>query len=278
MSSDHMQAVEALVKSVDYDRYLAALLVTPQARPHLFALYAFNYEVAKTAENVSQPVMGQIRLQWWRDAIEEIYAGSERRHEVVQALAEAIRAQALPRALFDALIDARESDFDEAPFADWTSLQAYADATSGNLMRLAARILGAGTGLDEAAGEAGIAYALAGLLRALPFHAAQRRLMLPAEAVRAVSLSKEQIFSGITDDKVSSLFASVATRARDHLRRARDLRVRRAFLPALLPAALVGVYLKRVTRPGFNPFRDSTEVAVYQRPLAMLGAMLRGSL
>jgi phytoene/squalene synthetase len=278
MSSDPFESVEALVKRVDCDRYLAVLLAPPDSRPHLFALYALNYEVAKTAENVSQPVMGQIRLQWWRDAVAEIYAGTERRHEVVQPLAVTIRERDLPQALFEALIDARESDLDEAPFADWASVEAYADATSGNLMRLAARVLGAGAGLDEAARDAGIGYALAGLLRALPFHAAQRRLMLPAEAMRAVSLSQEQIFTGIMDDKVTALFASVATRVRRHQQAAKKFRVARAHLPALLPAALVRVYLKRMTRTGFDPFRDSTDVPVHRRQLAMLAAMVRGGL
>ena len=274
-SSDHIESIEALVRRVDYDRYLATVLAPPDSRAHLFALYAFNFEVAKIAENVSQPVMGQIRLQWWRDAIEEIYAGAERRHEVVQALAAAIGARDLPRSLFDALIDARESDLDEAPFADWASLQSYADATSGNLMRLAARILGAGAGLDDVAREAGIGYALVGLLRALPFHAAQRRLMLPAEAMRAGSLSQEQIFSGMMDAKVTSLFALAAMRVRENLRAAQKFRVPRAHLPALLVVALSPLYLKRMTRPGFDPFRDATDIAVHRRQLAMLAAMLR---
>ena len=278
ISTDHFASSEALVRRADYDRYLAALFAPATMRPHLFALYAFNYEVAKTAGSVSQPVMGQIRLQWWREAVEEIYAGRARNHEVVRALAETAQARDLPRALLDEMIDARENDLDETPFEDWGSLEAYADATSGHVMRLAARILGAGTGLDDAAREAGIAYALIGLLRAFPFHAGRRRLMLPAEALRAVSLSPEQVLSGAMDAKVTALFGLVAQRAREHLRIVREARVPRAFLPALLPAALVPIYLKILTRPGFNPFRDPADVAVHRRQLAMLGAMLRGRL
>jgi phytoene/squalene synthetase len=268
--------MEALIKRMDYDRYLAALLARPAARPALFALYGFNYEVAKTAENVSQPVMGQIRLQWWREAIAEIYAGAERRHEVVQALAGTIRANDLPQNLFDALIDARASDLDEAPFSDWAGLEAYAAATSGNVMRLASRTLGAGSEADEAAGEGGIAYALIGLLRAFPFHGAQRRLMLPAEALRSVSLSPDEIFSATMDERVTALYALVAGRAQAHLQRARATRIPRAVLPALLPAALVPVYARSMMRAGFNPFRDSTDVSVFRRQRAMLAAMLRG--
>lgn len=208
--------------------------------------------------------------------MEEIYAGRVRRHEVVQALADTVRSHDLPRALLDAIIDARERDLDEAPFSDWTSLEAYAQATSGNIMALAARVLGAGPTFDDAAREAGIAYALAGLLRAFGFHAARRRLMLPGEALREVSLSQEHIFSGTMDSRITALFALTVKRARDHLTRARQSRVPRAFLPAFLPASLVPFTAKILTRPGFNPFRDPTEISVHRRQLAMLSAMARG--
>jgi phytoene synthase len=278
--ANHFTACESLVREVDYDRYLATLFAPADARPYLFALYAFNHEIARTAESVSQPVMGQIRLQWWREAVGEIYAGRFRDHEVVRALSQTVHARAIPQALLETMIDARENDLDEAPFSDWASLEAYADATSGHVMRLAARILGAGEpgldpGLSDAAREAGIAYALAGLLRALPFHAARRRLMLPAEALRAVSLSQEQILSGIVNANVTALIAVVAGRAREHLGIAHQTLVPRAFLPALLPASIVPLYLKMLTRPSFNPFRHPTDIPVHRRQLAMLRAMLR---
>src|SRR3546814_19077229 len=81
-------------------------------REHLFALYAFNHEVAKTAEVVSEPLIGRIRLQWWRECLDGIYDGAARQHEVVQPLAEAIAARQLPPALLEAIIDARELALD----------------------------------------------------------------------------------------------------------------------------------------------------------------------
>jgi phytoene/squalene synthetase len=276
--ANHLDACEVIIRDADYERYLTALLAPVRARPHLFALYAFNYEIAKTAGTVSQPVMGQIRLQWWREAVDEIYAGRARHHDVVRALAETIEAHDLPRMLLDALIDAREQDLDEAPFPDWTSLEAYADATSGHVMRLAARVLGAGTALDSTAREAGIAYALAGFLRAFCFHASRRHLMFPEQALRALSLSQEEVFSGTMGPKVTALFALAAERARDHFALARASRIPRNVLPAVLPAVLVPVYSKILTRADFNPFRDCADVPVYRRQLAMLGAMIRGKL
>src|SRR5215470_10884870 len=116
MPADSFAACEALVRNADYDRYVSALFVPSERRAHLFALFAFNHEVAKTAESVSQPLMGQIRLQWWRDALDEIDGGRVRRHEIVEALAVTMQVHALPRALLDGLIDAHENDLLETPF------------------------------------------------------------------------------------------------------------------------------------------------------------------
>jgi len=262
------------LRGADYDRYLSAFFAPASARPHLLTLYAFNYEVAKTAEAISQPIAGQIRLQWWRDRIAELYAGAASAHKLTNALGETIAAHTLPRALFDELIDARESDLEEIPFADMASLVSYADATSANIMRLAARVLGAGASLDEQAGELGIAYALIGLCRALPFNAARRRLVLPRDRVSKLGISIEDIFGGTTN--VTEILTELVDDARSRSRTVSRTRVARGFLPALLPGALIPLYARILTKPGFNPFRDSSEAAVHRRQVAMLRAMLRG--
>ena len=114
------------------------------------------------------------------------------------ALADVLHARDLPRELFDGMIDARECDLDPEPFANLAALEAYADATSGNLMRLAARILDAGGALDDLAREAGIAYALTGLLRAFPFHAARRNLTLPRDMLGEAGLMRKKSLPATT--------------------------------------------------------------------------------
>jgi phytoene synthase len=270
--------LEEPIRKSDYDRYAAAVFAPRGVRGHLLALYAFHHEIAKTAETVREALAGQIRLQWWRDAIGELRAGKTREHPVALALAEAFRAHDLPQILFDQMIDAREWDLDEMPFQDMASLETYADATSGNVMRLAARILGAGERLDAAAREAGIAYAIAGLLRAMPYRAAERRLVLPVASLRAACVSADDIFAGEASAGLSAVFAKMAEAARSHLRAAREISTPRKFLPALLPAALVPLYLKPLTDAGFNPFRDVVDVPIYRRQLAMLRASWRGKL
>jgi phytoene synthase len=273
MSDD--SSCEDIVRKVDYDRYLSALFVPERKRAHILALYAFNYEIAKIADTVHEPVMGQMRLQWWRDAIEEVYAGHVRRHEVATALFDAVQAADLPRAPFDALIDARESDLIPVPFSDLSAMQEYAGATSGTLMRLALRILGAGEGYDRHADHLGIAYALTGLLRALPHFAARRRLMLPRDELLAAGLSEEDVFSGNAPG-LRILTDHIVGVARARMRLSHISSVPRRFLPALLPAALVAPYLRLMMVRDFDPFRDSVALSTPRRQLAMLGAMMRG--
>jgi phytoene synthase len=273
--SQNFSSCEDIIRKSDYDRYAASVFAPKPVRGHLCALYAFNYEIAKTAETVSEPLAGQIRLQWWREAIGELCEGKRREHPVVLALAETFRAHDLPQSLFDQMIDAREWDLDAMPFQDMAGLEAYADATSGNVMRLAARILGAGEFLDGAAREAGIAYAIVGLLRAMPYRAANRRLALPLANLRAVGVSPDSIFAGEASAGLAAVFAQMAEAARTHLRAAREISTPRKFLPALLPAALVPLYLKPMTRGGFHPFRDVVDVPVYRRQLAMLRAVIK---
>ena len=271
-------SLEETIRKSDYDRYAAAVFAPASVRRHLFALYAFNHEIAKTAETVREVLAGQIRLQWWRDAIRELREGKTREHPVVLALAETLQAHDLPQILFDQMIDAREWDLDEMPFQDMASLEAYADATSGNVMRLAARILGAGERLDGGLREAGIAYAIAGLLRAMPYRAAERRLVLPVASLRAAGASPDEIFAGKASGALTAVFAEMAEASRVHLCAAREISTPRKFLPALLPAVLIPLHLKVLTKAGFNPFRDVVDIPIYRRQLAMLGVVMRGRL
>ena len=266
---------QAIVRNADFDRYLSALFVPERLRGEIFALYAFNHEVAKIAETVSEPMLGRIRLQWWRETIEEIYSGMPRRHDVAIALYNAIEAADLPRELFEDFFDARELDLESEPFANLVEMETYAEATAGGIMRLAARVLGAGDTLDRLAIDIGIAYAFTGILRALPFHAEHGRIMLPKDHLAAAGLFAQEMLSGRAP-MIHTVTNQIAGIANTHLRIAHLSSVPRRFLPALLPGALVGPYLKLLTRADFDPFRDPAELSVPRRQLAMLGAMMRG--
>ena len=147
--TDSFHTLAAAARAADHDRYLCALFAPPPARAALFALILFNAEIARTREAVSEPMLGRIRLQWWREAIDEIYQGRVRRHEVVEPLAEAIGAHGLTRSYFDRLIEARESDLDEVPPATMAALEIYAEESAAPLVSLGLEIVGADAGALE---------------------------------------------------------------------------------------------------------------------------------
>lgn len=266
-----------MVRAADPDRYLSALFAPAPLRPHLFALYAFNHELARVAENVREPMLGAIRLEWWRETLEQAKAGRPRNHVVAQALAQTFAATALPLDLCENLIAARGFDSSPDVFPDFAALENYAAATSGTLMQMALRILSV-ENQDALAREAGIAYALAGLLRAFPFHAHRHKLYLPLDILASVNLTPEEIFAGRAENKVKAVMRQTALRARQKFLDARRLGRAKAALPAILPAALVPLYARRVLRPWFRPYGPVANIPVHRRQMALLSAAMKGRL
>jgi len=253
----------ALLRRHDADRYLTALFAPGERREALFALYAFNLEIARMREAVSEPMMGLIRLQWWRDALSEIAQGKVRAHEVVRPLAAAIAAHDLSLPLFERLIAARERDLDAEPPADMASLVAYARASSGTLSELALEVLGKpSAGQREAGQAAGIAWSLTGLLRAVPFHASQRRVFLPADLLREAGMTAGQLIERGFQPALVPVIRAVADEAGRWAAKARGAgMVSRPFLPALLPVSLAHLYRRRLAAAGFNPFDAKVQQA-----------------
>tara|TARA_R110000868_G_scaffold96110_6_gene264371 strand:- start:3959 stop:4810 length:852 start_codon:yes stop_codon:yes gene_type:complete len=260
------------VRRLDHDRYLTALLAPAAARGKLIALYAFNAEIARVREMVSEPMLGQIRLQWWRETLEGITKGEVRGHEAALGLAEAFGADGLDVAGLTALIDERERDLEDEPFADMTALNEYCAQTSSGLMRMAARAISPDDAVaDGTIDNAGIAYALTGLLRALPLHASQGRLYLPLDLLGAHDVDPHTIFAGEMSNGLRTIIGVVAEEARERLATARDGKVSRSILPALWPASLCDAYLDRITADDFDPFREAVEVPVFRLQIRLLG-------
>ncbi|MBE0414582.1 squalene/phytoene synthase family protein [Yoonia sp.] len=136
-----LNACAALVERADRDRFRATMAAPVAARRVLFPLYAFNVEVSRAPWVTQEPMIAEMRLQWWRDALEEITGGGPvRKHEVVDALAAVLDAEGA--ALLDGLVAARRWDVYKDAFEDAAHFDSYIDATSGHLMWTAARLLG----------------------------------------------------------------------------------------------------------------------------------------
>jgi phytoene/squalene synthetase len=161
-------ACAELVRKGDPDRFLAAMLAPMPARGYLFALHAFNLEIARAPWMSSEPMIAEMRLQWWRDVLEECFDGQPaRRHEVAEPLVDTIRATGLSRRPLDAMIDARRRDIAKNPMTPDEAF-AYADDTAGNLMTLAVKALGVEGEARHAARFLGQAQGTANFGKSLP--------------------------------------------------------------------------------------------------------------
>ncbi|MCF1710040.1 squalene/phytoene synthase family protein [Tabrizicola sp. J26] len=170
-------ACAALVERGDPDRFAAVMAAPVAARSQLFPLYAFNLEVARAPWVTQEPMIAEMRLQWWRDIAEAaVNGGPVRAHEVVGPLTEVVRETGLPGDVLDRLVEARRWDIYREPFADEAAFDAYIEDTGGGLMWLAVRALG-GTE-EQAARDAGWALGLANFLRAVPVLEARGRFPL----------------------------------------------------------------------------------------------------
>jgi phytoene synthase len=254
------------VRAADPDRYFATLFAPPATRPFLFALYAFNAEVGRIAESVREPMLGAIRLEWWRETVEGAFKGSPRNHDVARGLTALFAERGLALKPFEDLIAARGFDSSADRLADFAAFEAYVDSTSGALMRLAAQLLGAEPHkVADITREAGLAYGMAGLVRALPFHNNRHKLYLPLDLLTALNIAPEEFFHlDRTDPRLIAAMRQVGLKARDHFFAARKHRPGVA-LAAILPAALVPVYLRKMTRV----------VPIHRRQMALLSAAMK---
>ncbi|MBS0472791.1 MAG: squalene/phytoene synthase family protein [Proteobacteria bacterium] len=267
-----MSPLDQLIRSADPDRYLSTLFAPADKRPLLMALYAFNVEVARVADTVREPMMGEIRIEWWRETLAGARQGMPRNHNVARALTDLFAHVGLPAERFEAMLTARAFDSTAEAFPDLAALEAYCDATSGNLMRLAMHILGGEA--EAAARHAGIAYAIAGVLRSLPHAAARHKLFLPLDLIASIDLTPQEIFHGRDRAKLRAVINQMALWAEEHLAKARAARVPRELLPAILPASLVPLFLRRVRRAA-DPLLRRADVPIHRRQVRLLAAAMR---
>ncbi len=239
-------ALAGFVRAHDPDRFLCALFAPAPRRDAILTLTAFNHELARAREAATNPIAAQIRLQWWRDSVEEAAAGRPaRRHEVAAPLAAAIAAGALDPASLLAMAEAREAECEAEGLATEAAFVAWLRGTAGGWSAAAGRALGADAEGAEVLRALGAAYGLAGVLRSVAAHAAQGRCLLPRDRLHEAGLSAEAV---VADPAAAPLRALVAEMAAEGLEALRGARrdIPRGVVVAALPAVLAARDLARL--------------------------------
>jgi phytoene synthase len=264
---------ETLTRDHDRDRWLAGLFAPADARRHLYALTAFSYEVGRLRDFVREPLAGEMRLEWWREALAGPRRGEAMANPVAAALSDTIERFGLPSPAFDNLLTARAFDLYDDPMPSLNDLEGYCGETCSMLFRLGALILARGRDLGgaDAAGHAGVAYAMVGLMRALPLTSARGQVFLPVDILARHGVSRHDIVARRDSPGLRAALAELRVHARRHLDQALALALSASseIAPAFLPLAFLPLYLKRMERAGYSPFAAIIEAPQWRRQWAL---------
>ncbi len=247
-----------LVRSHDFARYVSTLFVPAAERRALLALYAFNVEIVRVRDQVTQPLPGEVRLQWWTDMFAGHVHGSAEGNPVAAELLIAIREFKLPVAPLSLLAEEHQFDLYNDPMPTMAALEGYLAATHAALFALAAQIAAPPSAeVDHLARHAGLAQGVAQVLASLPRDASHRQLFVPQQILESHGSGMEEVFSGKETPQLRAALDRLAGEARQHLATALPLladvppAARRVFLPL----ALTRHDLARLSRADRNLFQ-----------------------
>ena len=257
-----MDEIESLLAETDPDRHVANFFAPAAARPGLAALYAFDNEVARIGLSVREPMVGHIRLAWWREQIGAIYAGEAVHAPVSKALAAAVKRWRLPRPLLDAYVDARARDLDEAPFADEAAFEAGARQTAGSILLLALRVLGADHRAEAAVQHAAPAIAYRTALEDFASARAMRRYRLPVMWLESAGINVEDALADDASPKLALFATNVRERVAQCLADTNGARFRLKAMPALALASLARVPTDPLKPVALTPWQRTSRLAL----------------
>jgi phytoene synthase len=267
----------AMLRDTDRDRYLACLLSPEDKRGALAALYAFNAELARIRDLVHEPLPGEIRMQYWRDLLEGNAHGSTEANPLAAALLTAVETHRLPRQTLVNMIEARIFDLYDDPMESRTSLEGYAGETASALIQLASLVLSPedATASADAAGHAGVAQAISGMLLLMPLHQRRGQVYIPLEILSATGLDRETFLAGTDRPRISAAIEAFAGLGRDHLAKARASALSPVIVPAFLPVALAEPVLVKAQKRGAAVLEGSLQEPQWRRQMRMALAGMR---
>ncbi len=261
------------LKAQDYDRWLACLFLPEPARKHAHAVYAFSLEIARVRESVREALAGEIRLQYWRDVLTNGVSDNP----VAMAFLDTMQTFALPVLPLQNLIDARIADLYDDGFITQNDLEGYCGETCSILFQFVALVLTGGASapidtklLSEAAGHAGVAYAMAGLLSVMPVHIARGQCYIPEETLKKHDLTRNTLGQPEALPKLKALLNDMRELALSHLQKSQlaVAQLPKSVAPAFLPLAFVRINLNAVAKNA-DPVRQLSVGAPWRKIVAL---------
>jgi phytoene synthase len=267
-----------IVRAHDPDCYTATLYLPLPVRDAAAAIHAFDAEIARIADRVSEPMPGEIRLQWWREVLEG--GRDSGNHPVAQALLQTVAAYDLPREPLLAAIEARTFDLYHDPMPDRTSLEAYCGETGSVLLQLIALAAGAtpGSGLADACGHAGVALRLTEILKRAPLDRSRGKCPFPIDMLSSVGLSVDEWLRDAPQARHGAAISAIVSLAREHLARARKavMGLEPPVRAVFLPLAVVPSWLDAIEAAAERQLLSPASVSPLWRQWIFLRAALAG--
>jgi phytoene synthase len=264
------------LRDVDSDRYLATLYAPADKRADLATLYLFNAEIAAIRDRVHEPLPGEIRIQWWRDALASGDAGG---HPLAGDLLDVMRRHRLPGDAFDRMLEARIFDLYDDPMPARGDLEGYLGDTASALIQLVALVLDgdAAPRWASAAGHGGCAQGIAGLLRLLPVHRARGQCYLPADMLASVGTDRS-VQDSEDREAAGRAVSAMAALGIDHAKRFETAAhgLPAVLRPAFLPVAPAPAYLARAAALGAGAFERTVAISALRRHGIFLRRAARG--
>ncbi|XP_055943348.1 NADH dehydrogenase (ubiquinone) complex I, assembly factor 6-like [Argiope bruennichi] len=259
---DSYQYCQEVVRKYDYENYLCTLLLSEPVKSAAFAVRAFNVEIAQVRDSVSTSTIGEMRMKFWKDALDKTYNNNPPEQPVIQELAKVINRVKLSKSWLLRLIASRESLLTDKPFVSVKDLENYCDQAVVSIYYLILQASGiSDVHCDHAASHIGKSQGIGNFLRGIPFNASRGRLFLPLEIMSKHKISQEMLFHADQKKKLQDAVFELSTVAHQHLKLARKLspdlpkQVKRIFLPAVATET----YLKTLEETDFDVFHPKNQ-------------------
>ena len=274
----------ALVRERNIDRYLAALFLSSDIRRDVYALYAFDAEITHIRSMIKEPMMGEIRLQWWRDIISGDRAGEAQSNPVASELMRVVDLNNLTPMGFDNYLKARVFDLYNDPMPDTATFEGYSGETSSFLFYQTASILARTTDvaiageLTECAGHAGVCWAIVDVLKNLPVHRARHQCFVSGDVLTKADVTLDEYFSDENEDQKVSLVYELIVEARRHQHNFRDhfTKLPLELRPAFLPMSLVSPCLVRIEKLAKIAMQTPVDIAQWRKQIYLWHAARNG--